>query len=216
MENSLFVTYQAYGPIAWIFRPICLVILVLAVATIVFTAFRSRRNVKAGIAVKIQETDDEDRLAGFAFLVLAVAVFASAGGQALGWGKTAAQFPLVVAIPALFLGILALVQDARILRKSRVGADGAAVKLITNSVLLRDLPKASLLLASLMGVVGLTVLVGQAIAIPVFILAYLLVRGRTSWKIAVSYATISGLILYFMFGELIGILWYPSILIDYG
>jgi len=147
MEYSLFVTYQAYGPIAWIFRPICLVILVLAVATIVFTAFRSRRNVKAGIAVKIQETDDEDRLAGFAFLVLAVAVFAIAGGQALVWGKTAAQFPLVVAIPALFLGILALVQDARILRNSRVGKDGPPVPLITNSVLLRDIPKASLLLA---------------------------------------------------------------------
>ena len=67
-----------------------------------------------------------------------------------------------------------------------------------------------------MGVVGLTVLVGQAIAIPVFILAYLRVRGQTSWKIALTYATIAGLVLYFMFGELIGILWYPSILIDYG
>jgi len=216
MENSLFVTYQAYGPIAWIFRPICLVILILAVATIVFTAFRSRRNVKEGISVKIQETDDEDRLAGFAFLVLAIAVFAIAGGQALGWGKTAAQFPLVVAIPALFLGILALVQDARILKKLRVGESGAPVPLINHSALLRDLPKASLLLASLMGVVGLTILVGQAIAIPVFILAYLKIRGRTSWTVALAYATISGLILFFMFGELIGILWYPSILIDYG
>lgn len=216
MENSLFVTYQAYGPIAWIFRPICLVILILAVATIVFTAFRSRRNMKEGISVKIQETDDEDRLAGFAFLVLAIAVFAIAGGQALGWGKTAAQFPLVVAIPALFLGFLALFQDARILKKLRVGEDGTPVPLRNNSALLRDLPKASLLLASLMGVVGLTILVGQAIAIPVFILAYLKIRGRTSWKLALAYATIAGLILFFMFGELIGILWYPSILIDYG
>ena len=200
MENSLFVMYEAYGPIAWICWPICLVILVLAVATIVCTAFRSCRNLKAGIAVKIQETDDEDRLAGFAFLVVLVAVFAIAGGQALGWDKTAAQFPLVVAIPALFLGIIVLVQYARILRKSRVGKDGAPVPLITNSVLLRDLPKASLLLASLMGVVGLTVLVGQAIAIPDFILAFFRVRGQTSWKIALTYATIAGLVLYFMFG----------------
>jgi len=44
------------------------------------------------IAVKIQETDDEDRLAGFAFLFLTVAVFAIADGQALGWGKTARSF----------------------------------------------------------------------------------------------------------------------------
>ncbi len=33
---------------------------------------------------------------------------------------------------------------------------------------------------------------------------------------AFSYALISGVMLYFMFGELIGILWYPSIFIDYG
>jgi len=73
-----------------------------------------------------------------------------------------------------------------------------------------------LLLASLMGVVGLTGMVGQPIVIPVFILAFFRVRGQTSWKIALTYATISGRVLHFMFGELIGILWYPLILIDYG
>jgi putative tricarboxylic transport membrane protein len=216
MENALYVTYQAYGPISWIFRPICLIILILAITTIVFTAVRSRRNVRAGLDVKIQENQDEDRLAGFAFLILAVVVFAITGGQALGWDKAAAQFPLVVAAPALFLGLLALVQDGRIIRRLRHREDGTPVPLVETSVILRELPKASLLLASLVAVVGLTVLVGQAISIPVFILAYLLVRGRTSWKLALSYATVAGLVLYFMFGELIGILWYPSLLIDYG
>ena len=50
----------------------------------------------------------------------------------------------------------------------------------------------------------------------VFILAFFRVRAQTSWKIALTYATISGLVLHFMFGELIGFLWYPLILIDYG
>jgi len=72
----------------------------------------------ASISVKIQESDDEERLAGFAFLVLAVAVFTFAGGQAFEWGKTAAQLSLVVAIPALFSGIIALVRDAQILGNS--------------------------------------------------------------------------------------------------
>jgi hypothetical protein len=216
MENALYVTYQAYGPIAWMLRPICLVILILAVATIVFTAIRARRNVKDGTTVKIQETDDEDRLAGLVFLVLAVGVFVVAAWQAWSWDKSTGQFPLVVTLPAIGLGILACIRDGNVLRRILRDTGGGASALMRASIVARELPRASLLLASLGAIAGLTILVGQAIAIPVFILAYLLVRGRTSWKLALSYATIAGLILYFMFGELIGILWYPSILIDYG
>ena len=73
-----------------------------------------------------------------------------------------------------------------------------------------------LVIIVLAGIVGVTVLFGQAVAIPIFILGYLIIRGKTTWAFAFSYALISGVILYFMFGELIGILWYPSIFIDYG
>lgn len=215
MENALFVTYQAYGPIAWMLRPICLVILILAIATIVFTAVRARRNVKEGTVVKIQETDDEDRLAGLLFLILAVGVFFVAAWQAWSWDKSTGQFPLVVTLPAIMLGILACFRDGKTLRQI-LQETGSVPALMRASVMGQELSRASLLLASLVAIAGLTVLAGQAIAIPIFILVYLKFRGGTSWMFALSYATIAGLILYFMFGELIGILWYPSILIDYG
>lgn len=215
MENALFVTYQSYGPTAWMLRPICLVILILAIATIVFTAMRARRNVREGTVVKIQETDDEDRLAGLAFLFLMVGVFIIAGWQAWSWDKSTGQFPLVVTLPAIGLGILACVRDGKILRQI-LQETGSAAALMRASIMVRELPRAVLLLASLVAIAGVTVLAGQAIAIPIFILVYLKFRGGTSWKFALAYATIAGLILYFMFGELIGILWYPSILIDYG
>jgi hypothetical protein len=216
MENALYVTYQAYGPISWMLRPICLVILILAVATIVFTVIRARRNVKDGTVVKIQETDDEDRLAGLVLLFLAICTFAAAAWQAWNWDKPTGQFPLVVSFPAIGLGLMACMRDAKILRRALRDLGGGASAVMRTSVVARELPRAMLLLVSLAAIAGLTVLVGQAIAIPVFILAYLKIRGRTSWTLALSYAAIAGLILYFMFGELIGILWYPSILIDYG
>ena len=216
MESALYVTYQAYGPISWIFRPICLVILILAIVTIVITALRGRRHSKEGSTVKIQETQNEDQLAGFVFIFLMVCVFFWAGLQSLGWDRATGQFPIVVCVPAVVLGLLALFRDGLGLKNVLDTSQNGLRTLLSNSLVLKELPSASLLLVSLVCIVGVTVLFGQAIAIPLFILGYLIIRGKTTWLFALSYAAIAGLILYFMFGELIGILWYPSILIEYG
>jgi putative tricarboxylic transport membrane protein len=216
MESALYVTYQAYGPIAWMFRPICLVILILAVTTIIVSGLRARRQNKEGTAVRIRETQNEDQLAGFVFIAIMVFIFFLAGWQSLGWDRATGQFPIVVCVPAIILGVLALRRDGSSLKETyRLTANGFK-GLISESLVARELPKASLLLLSLAGIVGLTVLFGQAVAIPIFILGYLIIRGKTTWNFALSYALISAVIIYFMFGELIGILWYPSIFLDYG
>ena len=216
MESALYVTYQAYGPISWMFRPICLVILILAVLTVIVSGLRARRQNKEGASVKIKEIQNEDQLAGFVFIFIMVLVFFLAGWQSLGWDRATGQFPIVVCVPAVILGLLALMRDGSSLKSSYQKTKDGFKGLVARSQVARELPKASLLLLSLAGIVGVTVLFGQAVAIPIFILGYLVIRGKTTWAFAFSYALISGVILYFMFGELIGILWYPSIFIDYG
>ena len=216
MESALYVTYQAYGPISWMFRPICLVILILAVLTVIVSGLRARRQNKEGASVKIKEIQNEDQLAGFVFIFIMVSVFFLAGWQSLGWDRATGQFPIVVCVPAVILGLLALMRDGSSLKSSYQKTKDGFKGLVARSQVARELPKASLLLLSLAGIVGVTVLFGQAVAIPIFILGYLVIRGKTTWAFAFSYALISGVILYFMFGELIGILWYPSIFIDYG
>ena len=216
MESALYVTYQAYGPISWMFRPICLVILILAVLTVIVSGLRARRQNKEGASVKIKEIQSEDQLAGFVFIFIMVLVFFLAGWQSLGWDRATGQFPIVVCVPAVILGLLALMRDGSSLKSSYQKTKDGFKGLVARSQVARELPKASLLLLSLAGIVGVTVLFGQAVAIPIFILGYLVIRGKTTWAFACSYALISGVMLYFMFGELIGILWYPSIFIDYG
>ena len=216
MESALYVTYQAYGPISWMFRPICLVILILAVLTVIVSGLRARRQNKEGASVKIKEIQNEDQLAGFVFIFIMVLVFFLAGWQSLGWDRATGQFPIVVCVPAVILGLLALKRDGSSLKSSYQKTKDGFKGLVARSQVARELPKASLLLLSLAGIVGVTVLFGQAVAIPIFILGYLVIRGKTTWAFAFSYALISGVMLYFMFGELIGILWYPSIFIDYG
>ena len=216
MESALYVTYQAYGPISWMFRPICLVILILAGLTIIVSGLRARRQNKEGASVKIKEIQNEDQLAGFVFIFIMVLVFFLAGWQSLGWDRATGQFPIVVCVPAVILGLLALMRDGSSLKSSYQKTKDGFKGLVAGSQVARELPKASLLLLSLAGIVGITVLFGQAVAIPIFILGYLVIRGKTTWAFAFSYALISGVMLYFMFGELIGILWYPSIFIDYG
>jgi len=216
MESALYVTYQAYGPISWMFRPICLVILILAVLTVIVSGLRARRQNKEGASVKIKEIQNEDQLAGFVFIFIMVLVFFLAGWQSLGWDRATGQFPIVVCVPAVILGLLALMRDGSSLKSSYQKTKDGFKGLVARSQVARELPKASLLLLSLAGIVGVTVLFGQAVAIPIFILGYLVIRGKTTWAFAFSYALISGVMLYFMFGELIGILWYPSIFIDYG
>ena len=106
----------------------------------------------------IKEIQNEDQLAGFVFISIMVLVFLFAGWQSLGWDRATGQFPIVVCVPAVVLGILALMRDGSSLKVSYQLTKNGFRGLVAESQVARELPKASLLLLSLAGIVGATVL----------------------------------------------------------
>jgi len=66
----------------------------------------------------------------------------------------------------------------------------------------------------MLGILGLTMLAGQRVALPLFILLYLRLWGRCGWVFAIAYALIGWLFLQFMFDQVVHVMWYPSFLED--
>ncbi len=62
----------------------------------------------------------------------------------------------------------------------------------------------------LIGLIALTMLVGQKIALPVFIAIYLVRWGHYSKRIAFAYAAVVWAIMVLFYGQVMSILFHPS------
>ena len=202
MENALFITNQAYDLIDWMLRPACLVIVSLIVGTIAYSLWGGyRRSLKARLTpVDKMKTYDWRWSLPVVLVILAWSIYAV--WQAFAWPFDAAMFPVAVGVPAIVLSLLGVVEDGRC--RVRARADGYVAN--------HDVRGAILFLSSLFFLIGATVVLGQLLALPLFIFLYLVFWGRCSWSFALIYAAGGGLFLYLMFDLLVHVVWYPSLL----
>ena len=202
MENSLHLSLAAYGG-SFILRPICLIILAAIVVTL-FYAVRSHLQLKRDDStVEVSDADAGDPRLSAGLSMFFIAVLAYAIVQAFAWPPTVRLFPLVFSIPALMMTAAALYYDWRLARLAPVnGIAGFQPS---------ELNRTFNFFAWLTGVVILTVLFGQHVALPVFIAAYLLVWGRYDWKIALVYAAAGLTLMIVLFDYLSPTLWYPAL-----
>ena len=141
--------------------------------------------------------------------ILFLALFVFAIWEAIGWPRSVAMLPLVCAVPGALLCAGALWRDVRLLRARSGGAPPPGVP----GTEAFDLSAATFFLLWVVGIVVATVLFGQLVALPAGMAAYLLLRGDRGWKLALAYGVAGWLFLYFMFGRLINVIWYPSVLL---
>ena len=208
MENSLHISMQAYG-LGFILRPICLVILAAIVIT-VFYAVRSHIRLKQDtttVEVSDAEAGDPRLSLGLALAFCAVLIYAIA--VAFAWPPTVRLFPLAFSIPALLLAAFAVYFDWRTIRLAPAGPE-AAIWAGARSV---ELTRTFNFFAWLIGIVVVTVLLGQHVALPAFIALYLLVWGGYSWKLALGYAAAGLGLMIMLFDYLSPTLWYPALLL---
>ena len=202
MENALFITNSVHDGLDWLLRPICLVILVLIAATVVFAARSGRRRRAVPAGVQLGDAQRTDHTVGLVLLALFLAAFAYTVVPAWTWPSDSGRIPLMTAFPAIVLILVAIVQSARAIAADRAGAFPSAP----------ELGRAGHFLLWLLGIVAVTVVAGQLVALPVFIAAYLRVWGRVKWWIALLYAGLGWAFLFIMFDRVIAVMWYPSLL----
>ncbi len=212
MENSLQLTVKAYGPVAWLGRPICLIILAVIAITIYFAIrshLRSRRDPNAPVT---SDTDAGNTRVSLAFAGLVVLILAYAIVQTFFWeARIIAMFPLAFSIPGLLLASAAFWSDWRLVK-----ANGTTTAADNSPMRRREFVRAWQFFLWLSGVLVLTVLFGQHLALPAFVAAYLVVWGKYRWRFALIYAGLGLAFLMLMFDVMSPTLWYPAKLFDVG
>ena len=214
MENTLYISSQAHGLVGWVFRPMTLAIGAVVLISVLLVARRSwrERGAAGGPESRVSEgaSGNAPPALNLGFSVLLFALFVWAGLGALRWPIEASFFPLVAAAPGVGILIVLVFRQVMSLRSAEA-AIGAGAGIGDDGVL----AKYSAFYLGLIGIVVATVLVGQQIALPLFIFLYLLLWGKSRWWVALLYAGVGWVFMYLMFDRVIHILWYPSLLGDW-
>lgn len=127
------------------------------------------------------------RLSGAALFSAALAAVAAfAVYTALRWPPKAALFPLVMGIPLLVLAVAQLVVDLR----ERPAAAPEALR-------------AWGILAWMVAFILLVLLLGFPLAVPVFVLAYLVTSGREGWLLSAVLAAVAWGAFHLLFQRLL-------------
>ena len=209
MENNYQLTTQIYGDYEWLYnRPIVVIIELLIVATIVF-ALRGRR--PKGEVSEAGEGARRNPLISAPLAGVLLVGFAVAYGITRGFDQAAtAQFPNAILIVALPLAVWVLVRDFGAVRRVVVDAGtDAAWRAAAEKA---DLMPSARFIGIMLAIVGVTYLAGQLVALPLFVAAYLLLWGGCGWRIACLYAAVVLLVLWAFYGQLMGLLFHPSLL----
>nr|WP_246206276.1 tripartite tricarboxylate transporter permease [Propylenella binzhouense] len=202
MENSLHLSVKAYG-LSWLGRPIVLVLAAITLLTLFLTI---RRALKSGGPPEPAAGDRGDPRISLGVSSVFAAVLLLAIVLAWHWPPAVSRFPLAIAIPTFVVTLIVIFQDARAaLRRGRSGG-GEPFPFAT-------LGRGAMLYVWLAGIILGTVLVGQLIALPVFVLLFLLVWGSVRWWVAALYAIGCALFLYVTFDQIVHTIWYPALLL---
>ena len=210
MENNFQLTTQIYGDWEWLYnRPIVVAIEILIVVTIVY-AIRGRR--PRGDVPEAGEGAKRNPLLSLPLAGGLLAAFAVAYGITRGFDQVAtAQFPNAILITALPLAGWVLLRDVLAARGAVEGAGGLG-KAVQAAAGKADLGQSLKFIGVILAVFVITYLVGQLVALPLFVAAYLLTWGGYGWRVALGYAAVVAVVLWAFYERLMGLLFHPSLI----
>ncbi|MFL2547329.1 MAG: tripartite tricarboxylate transporter permease [Candidatus Rariloculaceae bacterium] len=211
MENNLLLSTQIYNGYEWLFnRPVVIAIEILIVVTVILA-------VRGIIKPKGNSTSAGEGATKNPVLSLPVAaflggIFLLALWELLGFEDAAtAQFPRAILLAAIPLTLLIIYTDTRACGRVTAAA-GSLGRAIGESAGKAELRASLLFIAYLLGTVGITYLAGQLVALPLFVIAYLTSWGRYGISVALIYAALTVLVIWGFYGELMNLLFHPSLL----
>ncbi|MCK5325059.1 MAG: tripartite tricarboxylate transporter permease [Woeseiaceae bacterium] len=210
LERSFQISTRIHEGFVWLERPIVIVLLLIITLTIFLAARGIAREKLAGKA-PAGEASEKNPAISLPFSLILCVTFAWAGYAALAWPLPVRQFPLLIAVPGLLLSLVVVIRDLLHLLETKKADRSWKVTLQQAS---KDawLAEALPFFAYVCGMIGLTLLIGQKIAMPLFIGVYLVRWGNYRKRIAVTYALGAWAILVFFYDQVMSLLFHPSYL----
>lgn len=206
MEGNLDISVQALG---WGFvtRPLVLIMIVALAISFVFE-LRRQRQYQSGSSVptplqeaKASVTEAPPSIAAtLALSGMFLVLYALALWFARNWSIDAAMFPRAIGILGLLLTLGALLHALRQWGSASSTAD-------------RDMSPSRIaqMFTFLIAILVATKLFGQLIGLPLMIAVYLAWWAREKWTIVFAQTIAAWLVLYFMFGKLMNVIWQPAV-----
>lgn len=208
LERSFQISTRIHEGPGWLGRPIVIVLIIVIVVTLFLAARGVAREKLAGRVPKGEGSATNPSVSlPISFLLLLG--FSWAGYTALDWPPAVRQFPLLIAVPGVLLSLTVVLRDAlNVLAAKRTSGSWQQIlsKANDDAWLAAALP----FFGYLIGMIALTLLVGQKIAIPLFIGIYLIRWGNYSLLIAAAYALAAWAILVFFYDQVMGLLFHSS------
>lgn len=215
IENALFISMLSHEGIGWLQRPIVMV----TIALMLFTIFRSTKGSlkpKKAKATNSQpkrggKSDDGDKspLMSLPLAVLLIVVFSAGALMTFEWPEAAKQFPFIICIPATIMLFIVLVKDGQMIRSNIVthGGFGPSLSMALEKACFG---KAMKFFGYLCCILLISMLVGQKIALPLFVFVYLIRWGSYGKWISLAYAGASWALIVLFYDRVIHLFWYPS------
>jgi hypothetical protein len=215
LENSLYISTMANEePLAWLTRPIVLIIFALTAITLAFSVRGVVRSKRSGDQPKTGEGREENFVLSLPLSIILFTAFSLAALEATKWSLPVGQLPLFIATPAITLCLIVLVGDVRGVFAVGRAEDGfgAALSKAVGRAMLGD---ASQFFGYLLAMLFLTFVIGQIAALCLFVSMYLWRWGGYGARVSFGYAFIGWVFLFGFYDRVMNVLWFDSTLSDF-
>ena len=210
LERSFQISMRIHEGIGWLNRPIVIVLLLVIVITIFLAA---RGVAKENLVGKVSagEASEKNPAVSLPLSSILFLTFVCAGYTALSWPPPVRQFPLLIAIPGSLLSLVVVNRDLAHLVETKkvVGEWNETLRQASKDAWLAEaLP----FFAYVFGMIALTLVIGQKLAVPIFIGVYLVRWGDYHKRFAIAYALSAWAIMVFFYDQVMNLLFHPSYL----
>lgn len=211
MEPALRISLQVHG-LGFLFRPMALLIIALILLVAGRNLYLYVQSRRAGASnPEVGEGYEGNPLLSIVLTAIGFPLFIGATLIALQWPNSVKQFPLVIASAAVLIFASILYVDARESRayvRERTGLKQA----IRDSVMQADMPSALPMYAWFFGIIATAMLFGQQIALILFVVAFLALRSRYSWKLWVPYTLVIIALIFGLYGNVLNVFWHRPLI----
>ncbi len=210
MENSFQISMTAHGGLGWLTRPIVLVIIALVVITLIFATRNIAKNKKTNEANVVDgEGSERNPLVSLPFSIILFSLFVWAAVESLQWPASVKQFPLTTTIPGAILVFFSILGDFKESRLDIAQSGGLGVAL-GQAASKAMLPEAVKFFGYILAMILVMLIIGQKLALPIFIFVYLIRYGNYNWRVGLVYAAGGWLLLVGFYDQIMHLLWYSS------
>jgi len=212
VENRFLLSTGAYDGFGWLVKPLVLFLLVLVVVT-VFLAVRGFKG-KRGYINRADE-QGEGRVFNPAislpFGVVLMSCFGYAAITAAEWPEEVGLFPIVVAVPGLTLAGVACFNDLHGIRDF-LRNKKTLPEVFMNAFNKSTLARSTQFVLLLVGMIFLMLIIGQKLALPIFIYIYLIWWGKKPRVLSLTYALFGWGLLVFFYDRIINLVFHVPLL----